>query len=211
MWLRLFLVVVAGTTAVIPTPVQAQSQIDFTPHLGMYFPLNPVVEEAPQELMMRQLTAVVLGGRLAVHASRRWLLEGTVNYTPSSVAVSENNQTVDISAGLLLASARASFRLGRLKPKTPELQFGAGVGLINRFGSAWQSRSGTLDPAGVIAIAGRYPFSKHMPINVRVEIENYISRAHFQTADGSMSTARRNHDTIWSVGFEIPMNDSVKN
>jgi hypothetical protein len=146
-----------------------------------------------------------------MHVARHWLLETTINYSPSPVAVSHNDRTVDLSAGMLLASARASLRLGRLKPKTPELQIGAGVGLVNRFGSAWRDRSGTTDPALVLGVAGRYPLSKHMPINVRVEIENYITRAHFTPADGSAATARRNHDTIWSVGFEIPMNGSEKN
>jgi hypothetical protein len=211
MWLRLLVVVVAGTTAVVPTPVQAQSQIDFTPHLGMYFPMNPVVQEPPQELTMRQLTALVFGGRLAYHASKHWLLETTFNYTPSSVAVSYNDQTVDLSAGMFLMSARAALRLGRLKPKTPELQIGAGVGMVNRFGSAWRPRCGTTDPAIVLGAAGRYPLSKHMPINIRFEIEDFITRAHFKPADGSEATARRNHDTIWSLGFEIPMNGSEKN
>ncbi len=211
MWLRLICTVVAGTTAVVGTPLQAQTQIDITPHLGMYFPMNPVVHEGTEDLTMRQVSAVVVGGRVAFHVARHWLLETTLNYSPSMVAVSSNDQTVDISAGLFLASARASFRIGRLKPKTPELQLGAGVGMVSRFGNAWRSRGGTTDPALVVGAAGRYPLSKHMPINVRVEIENYITRAQFVPADGGPSTARRNHDTIWSVGFEIPMNDRVNN
>jgi hypothetical protein len=211
MWLRLITAVVAGTTAVVATPVQAQTQVDIAPHLGMYFPFNPVVHEGSQNLTMRQVSAVVVGGRVAVHIARHFMLETTLNYTPSMVAVSHNEQTVDISGGVFLASARGAFRIGRLKPKTPELQLGAGVGLVNRVGSAWRDRKGTTDPALVLGLAGRYPLSKHMPINVRVEIENYISRAQFVPADGGPSTARRNHDTVWSVGFEIPMNDRVDN
>jgi hypothetical protein len=212
MWLRLSTVVVAGTIAVVPAPVHAQAQIDFTPHVGMYFPLNPVVNEGAEVLTMRQVSAVVFGGRLAYHLSRHWLIETTLNYTPSPVAVSENDRTVDLSAGLVLMSARASLRLGRLKPKTPELQLGAGLGVVNRFGSAWRSRSGTMDPAAVLGLAGRYPLSRHMPINIRMEIENYITRAQFPSSDGSNgTTARRNHDTIWSLGFEIPMSGPEKN
>jgi hypothetical protein len=211
MWLRLITAVVAGTTAVVSTPVQAQTQIDVTPHLGMYFPLNSVVQEGAEQLTMRQVSAVVVGGRVAIHAASRLLFEATVNYSPSQVAVSENQRTVDKSAGLMLASARAAFRLGRLKPKTPELQLGAGVGVVNRFGTAWQSRKGTTDPALVVGLAGRYPLSQHMPIMIRVEIENYITRAQFIPSDGGISTARRNHDTVWSLGFEIPMNDRVSN
>jgi hypothetical protein len=212
MWLRLLaLVVVAGTTAVVTTPVQAQTQIDFAPHLGLYFPMNPVVHEGAQQLTMRQLTALVFGGRIGLHVSKRWLLETTVNYSPSSVAVSANDRTVDISAGMFMASTRAALRLGRLKPKTPELQIGAGIGVVNRFGSAWRDRKGTTDPAAVFGFAGRYPLSKHMPIMIRGEIENYISTAHFTLQDGSPATARLNHDTVWSLGFEIPMNGPEKN
>ena len=77
MWLRLSIaIVVAGTTAVIPTPVQAQAQIDITPHVGMYFPLNSAVAEASQDLTMRQVSAVVLGGHLALHAADTAKLTG---------------------------------------------------------------------------------------------------------------------------------------
>lgn len=206
MWLRLSTaLVVAGTTAVFSTPVQAQTQIDFTPHVGMYFPLKPVISETSQNLTMRQVSAVVLGGHLALHAARHWMLEASLDYSPSPVAVSADDRTIDRNGALLLASVRAGYRIGRLKPKTPELQLGAGVGFVSRFGSAWQSHGGTIDPALVFGMAGRYPLSKHMPINVRGEIENYITRAQFSSGEG-LTTAWQNFDTIWSVGFEIPMN-----
>src|SRR5687767_14250994 len=88
MWLRLIIAVVAGTTAVVATPVQAQTQVDIAPHLGMYFPFNPVVHEGATNLTMRQVSALVVGGRIGVHIARHWLLETTLNYTPSMVAVS---------------------------------------------------------------------------------------------------------------------------
>lgn len=207
MWLRLSMAIVAaGTTAVFSTPVQAQVQIDFTPHVGMYFPLKPAVEESSQDLTMRQVSAVVLGGHLALHATRRWIIEASLDYSPSPVAVSAEERTIDHNGGILLASLRSGWRFGRLKPKTPELQLGAGVGMLSRFGAAWRSHSGTVDPAIVFGVAGRYPLSKHMPINVRIEIENYITRAQFTRAGEAPTTAWRNHDTLWSVGFEIPMN-----
>jgi len=207
MWLRLSLAIVAaGTTAVVSTPVQAQTQIDFTPHVGMYFPLNPAVDESSQQLTMRQVSAVVLGGHVALHAARHWLIEASIDYSPSPVAVSAEERTTDHDGGVVLASFRSAWRIGRLKPKTPELQLGAGLGLVSRFGSAWRDTHGTVDPAIVFGLAGRYPLSKHMPINVRVEIENYVTRAQFTRAGEDPTTAWRNHDTIWSVGFEIPMN-----
>jgi hypothetical protein len=207
MWLRLSIaLVVAGTTAVIPTPVQAQTQIDMTPHVGMYFPLNSAVAETSQDLTMRQVSAVVLGGHLAVHAARRWLVEAYIDYSPSPVAISADDRTIDRNGGVVLGSVRTAWRIGKLKPKTPELQLGAGVGFVSRFGRAWQSHSGTVDPAIVVGVAGRYPLSKYMPINVRVEIGDYITRAQFTPTGESPTTAWRNHDTIWSVGFEIPMN-----
>src|SRR5688500_3538751 len=154
MRLRLFALVVAGTTLAI-TPVQAQTRIDFTPHIGMYFPFNAAVNEASQGLEMRQVSAVVLGGRVAFHAARHFLIETTIDYTPSPTAVSFNNTVLDSDGGLVLASARGVYRLGRLKPKTPELQLSAGVGLVTRFGKAWTDRTGTTDPAAVIGLAGR--------------------------------------------------------
>jgi hypothetical protein len=120
------------------------------------------------------------------------------------VAVTEGGRTVDNSAGMLLASARAVLRLGQVRPKRPEMQLSAGLGVINRFGSAWRNRTGTTDLAGVVGIAGRYPLGRDIPINVRIEIEDYISRAQFTASAGGRTSAGRNHDTLWSVGFEIP-------
>lgn len=203
MRLRLFALALAGT-AVVFTPVQAQTRIDFTPHIGMYFPLNAAVDEASQGLEMRQVSAVVLGGRVAFHAARHFLLETTIDYTPSPTAVSFNNTVLDSDGGLVLASARGVYRLGRLKPNTPELQLSAGLGLVTRFGKAWTDRTGTTDPAAVIGLAGRYPLGRDLPINLRLEIANYISYAQFGPESG-ITSRQRNHDTIWAVGFEIPM------
>jgi hypothetical protein len=205
MRLRLFALALFGT-AVVFTPVHAQTRIDFTPHIGMYFPFNAAVDEASQGLEMRQVSAVVLGGRVAFHATRHFLIETTIDYTPSPTAVSFDNTVLDSDGGLVLASARGVYRLGRLKPQTPELQLSAGAGLVNRFGKAWESRgmTGTTDPAVVLGIAGRYPLGRDLPINLRLEIADYITYAQFGPESG-ITSRRRNHDTIWAVGFEIPM------
>jgi hypothetical protein len=118
--------------------------------------------------------------------------------------VSFNNTVLDSDGGMVLASARGVYRLGRLKPKTPELQISAGAGLVRRFGKAWTSRTGTTDPAAVIGLAGRYPLGRDLPINVRLEIANYITYAQFGPESG-ITSRQRNHDTIWAIGFEIPM------
>ena len=117
MRLRLFALAITGTTVAL-TPLQAQTRIDFTPHIGMYFPLNAAVDEASQGLEMRQVSAVVLGGRVAFHATRHFLLETTIDYTPSPTAVSFNNTVLDSDGGLVLASARGVYRLGRAVPRT---------------------------------------------------------------------------------------------
>jgi hypothetical protein len=206
MRLRLLLTVVAGTTAVFSTPVQAQTKIDFNPHIGMYFPLEPVVLETTQQLTKRQVTAVVLGGRFSVHPNKRWAFEATFDYSPSQVAITEDQRTFDVNGGLLVGSLRSVVKFGPWKPKTPELQVTAGIGVINRFGSAWRGHTGTTDPAGVIGIAGRYPMGAWMPLNVRFEIENYISHVQFGPAEGGLTNRRLNHDTFWSFGFELPLN-----
>ena len=205
MRLRLFALVVAGTTALLATPVQAQVQIDFAPHIGMYFPLNAAVNESSPALEMRQVSSVVVGGRFAFHATRHLMIETTFDYSPTPTAVDFNNTVLDYDGGLILASARGVWRLGRLKPKSPELQFSAGAGLVSRFGKAWHDRTGKTDPAIVLGLAGRYPIGGlDLPINVRAEIANYITHAQFGPQSG-LTSRQRNHDTVWALGFEIPM------
>src|SRR5688500_12521276 len=119
MRLRLFALVVAGTIALAPTPVQAQVRIDFAPHIGMYFPLNAAVREASPALEMRQVSSVVLGARFALHATRHFMSETTFDYSPTPTAVDFNNTVLDYDGGLILTSARGVWRLGLLKPKSP--------------------------------------------------------------------------------------------
>lgn len=206
MRLRLFAAVVAGTTAVFSTPVQAQTRFDFTPHLGMYFPMEAAVRQPSQDLIMRQLMAVVLGGRFAMHASKHVVFEGTVDFSPSPVATTQNSRTFDTNAGILMASVRSVFKFGPWKPKTPELQLATGVGLVNRFGNAWRDHTGTTDPAAVLGVGGRYPMGNWLPLTVRFELESYISRVQFGPASGGVTDKRLNYDTVWSIGFELPLN-----
>ena len=205
MKLRLFLAVVAGTTAVVSTPVQAQTRLEFTPHLGMYFPLKPAVREASPPLTMRQVTSLVLGGGFALN-SKKFSVEVKADYSPSQVATTDNSRTFDTNGGIMFASAKALMKFGPYKPKTPELQLGVGAGMISRFGKAWSGYSGgKTDPALVLAFGGRYPMGQWLPLNVKVEIENYISHVQFGPAGSVGTTKHLNHDTVWSVGFEMPL------
>ena len=195
-----------------PPQVRGQSEVQFTPHLGMYFPLRPVVDEAEFEgapLKKRQVGAAVIGGRIswARRVESRVFMEGTFNYSPSLVAISQAGSTWDADGGLLLSSVRAVYRLHRRDPNsvTPEIQLASGLALIHRFGEAWYRFSGTTDLAAVMGLGGRVPLGKKTPVNVRFEIENYVSRVQFQADVGERTRARYNHDTVWSLGFEIPM------
>lgn len=203
MRLRLILAVVAGTTAAV-SPVQAQTRLEFTPHLGMYFPLKPAVSEASPLLTMRQVTSLVMGGAFALN-SKRTSFEIKADYSPSQVATTDNSRTFDTNGGIMFASAKALLKFGPFKPKTPELQLGVGGGVISRFGKAWAGRTGRTDPALVLAFGGRYPMGQWLPLNVKLEIENYISHVQFGPAGSVGTTKHLNHDTVWSVGFEMPL------
>lgn len=196
---------VAFATAVA-WPSATHAQVEFVPTLGYYWPLGGWTQQlddgSGSPPLRRQLSAGLLGTRLSVRLSDRIALEGTLGATPSQVALSNANGTIDYHGRVVLASARAVFKAATLidGPRHDrvrwDLLLSAGVGLVHRAGTAWENTSGVTAPALVLATgvgAGAF----------RVTIEDYVSWAQFDGGLTSQTRGRLHHDVIGSLGFAL--------
>jgi hypothetical protein len=157
----------------------------------------------------RHLSAHMLGARLTTWPSRRLGLEGTLAFSPSQVAVSTAGSTVDVSAGVLLASARALWKLTTLVDGHPDnrthwdVMLGAGAGLIHRSGSAWENTSGVTAPALLFTGAVRTRLAGS--VAWRVSLEDYVSWAQFDKGRPNQTRSRLHHDLYGSLAVVVPL------
>jgi hypothetical protein len=199
---------VAGA-ALWPLPVRAQ--VELAPVIGMYWPIGEWTQQSDGgtgfATRRHQIPAAVVGARLAVSTSKRLALEGAVAFSPSQVAVTTQGGISDIRAGVLLASARALFKVATLADGTPDdrvgwdVMLGAGPGLVHRGGSAWENTSGVTAPAIVLsAAAGTHVGGS---VTFRFGLEDFVSWAQFDRGLPSQMRARQHHDIIGSLGVLV--------
>lgn len=192
-------------------PSAAAAQVDLAPTLGTYLPLGGWTQVsdggtgfAPKR---RQLAAHLMGARLTAWASSRLGLEGSVAFSPSQVAVSTDGNTTDISGGVVLASARALFKVATLVDGHPEDQthwdiiVGAGAGMVHRSGSAWENTSGVTAPALVFTGAVRTRLAG--PLSWRVSLEDFVSWAQFDKGLASQTRGKVHHDLVGSLAVVV--------
>ena len=201
---RVVAVFFAGGTLL---PLCAHAQIvEFTPHTGMYTPVGLLVEGVAETdnsfFRRKQLGSLMIGTRMALRANHTLGLEGSLAYTPSLVAITDRDQTVDVGGAVTFASLRPVLRVhGRVAQGMWSFHLAPGVGLVHRSGSAWNGTGGTTDRAFVLAAGWRLGRSNSA---FRFDIEDYITRAAFRDAS-VLSAPRLHHDVIWSFGLSIPM------
>ena len=190
-----------------PQTARAQ-QFEFTPNIGMYIPVGLLVEGRDitdnSFVRRRQLGALIIGARIGTHPTRTFGVEGSATFSSTMVAITDRDSTLDISANVIMASARGVARVsGAFARGAWGFYVSPGVGLVRRNGTAWSSTAGTTDGALVLAAGarlGRLNSSKAF----RFDVENYITRAAFHHPT-TESRPRIHHDVVWSLGMSLPI------
>ena len=195
--------IVALAAATVPLS-PAQAQVEIIPAIGYY---NAVGGWTQQEddgsgfpPLRRQLGTALLATRFSFPVSPRVALQATFGVTPSQVAVSTASGTVDINAGVLLASARALFKVTTFvdgpahRQEQWDLLLGAGVGVVHRAGTAWENTSGVTTPT--LVLEGGFAVG-----TFRLMLEDNVSWAQFDAGRPSQTRARMHHDLIGTLGY----------
>jgi hypothetical protein len=140
-----------------------------------------------------------------VWTSGRLGFAGKVAYAPSPVAVIQPGSVTDREAAVILASARVLFAVtpltigaGATNPPW-SVYLGAGAGLASRSGAVWSYASGLTSPALVLSASVQSLSGPR--VVMRVEVEDYISRAQFDAGAPSETTAQMHHDLAFSLSF----------
>lgn len=182
--------------------------VEITPHAGMYTPVGVLVKGVAASdnsfFRRKQLGAVMVGARMTMRAGHTFGLESSLAYSPSQVAVTDRERTVDIGSPVTLASIRPVVRVnGKIARGEWSFHLAPGVGLVHRSGSAWTGTSGTTD--GAFVLAGGWRLGRANSAKAfRFDIEDYITRAAFRDATVH-SEPRIHHDIVWSFGLSIPV------
>jgi hypothetical protein len=188
-------------TLLAPSTSLAQ-MVDIGVHAGFYNPFGSVTGPPIEK---RPLGAVGGGVDAVVWTSPRLGFAGRVMYAPSRVAVIQPGNVVDREASVILANARVLFAVtplpvGAGAPMPPwSVYVGAGAGLVSRSGGVWMYASGLTSPALVLNAGVQTPGGARSTL--RFDMEDYISRAHFNAGRPDATIPRTHHDLAASLSL----------
>ena len=176
--------------------------VDLGGHAGFHLPVGSLIEGPPIE---KRLLASLSAGLDAYVWAGRVGFAGKVTYSSARVAVTQPGNVQDRDASVILANARLLFALTPLTladGTMPPMAFylGAGAGLVNRSGAIWAYESGLTAPALVFE-RGRADPRRAADAVMRIEVEDYISRAQFNVGEPSETAAQTHHDVTLSLSL----------
>lgn len=191
-------------------PLSALAQVHVTPSIGMYLPFSgPLIEQPSPDgrptLRKAQVPRPVFTARAAKWLSPHLALEGSLGYSPALVAVrSDAGQVRDVSAGLMLASARTVLRLTGGPNRVFSLHLTSGLGYVHRIGDAWEDTPA--HPAFGVVLGGgaQAPLGFRNRLAFRIEVEDFLSWAEFEGLPWQ-APARLYHDMVLSWGVVVPI------
>lgn len=203
--------VVAGTMLLCGFAVDlavAQDAWEVTSGIGYYVPLATVVsaEDAGSSGQIeRRHVGAILGGVRLGRATDRVRLEVGLDYTPSLVAVSSSEETRDLSSGLLLGYVRALLPLSsEVTDGRWRLYAGPGLGVVHRWGAAWDSFTGKTSASGSAAFVARYSPEAN-PVAFRIEVDGHVYRTRLRD-DPEDVVSEIHGELLWIVGVSVPVN-----
>ncbi len=209
-----------GAMVVFTSAAAAQVRVDFVPYSGVYLPTASVVD---QGISLRQKPAFTLGNRVTLWLPGRVAIEGTFGYSPSGVIARDAFSTLDTSAYVITASARVLVRLSPADAAT-SLHVGGGVGLVGHRGDAYAGGpnsgvGGTSRVGGIVLVGGTFKLGPS-PLALRLDVEDYVFRAHFDNLSACLSEfgvcelmsgapaatrAKLQNDLVVSFGVAVPL------
>ena len=188
-----------------PTRARTRARVTFSPYFGMYSPIGMLRADSAVEF--NQLMTLLVGARTAVQLTRHFALETSAGLTPtpSWVAQSDWEQTVDVPGGVKMVSLRARYDLN------PDVVAGdwlvslvSGVGAIRRHGKAWEGMTGTTDVAFVFGATSRLrPLTSRFSYGL--DFDGFLSRAEYRDYLGALTRARLHADLICSLALSFSL------
>lgn len=190
-----------GLAALAFSAGQARAQSwAVTAYLGYYFPAGDVFTDEFATENISQQSTVAFGGRVSRMFSGNHLgVEFSIGYAGSGVEGDESGEELDGS--LTMTSLRLLYFFG--SSSNLRLYAAGGLGYVTRGGDAWEDIEGTGDIGGNLALGLLFPLGE--TLDLRVELEDYISSAAFDVGGGfGESDSELQNDFLLSAGIHIP-------
>ncbi|HEX5387379.1 MAG TPA: hypothetical protein VFW66_11795 [Gemmatimonadales bacterium] len=191
-------------------PLAAQVEVDFTPRVGVFFPLEDLTQSTDPftglPLTQRAQTKFNLGGTIGVWLSPSFGFEGTADYNRSGVEqfVGGVPQSPTIDSHFFAATGRAMARLGANRPVAFILS--AGAGLVDRGGDFTNganppstSFNGRTDFAGAGGIGVEVRLSRW--VKARLDGDVFTYKAQYSSPAFGSTSDLRQWDAVISFGF----------
>jgi hypothetical protein len=203
-------VTLAIATALFAPVTGLAQQTDVGFSVGFYNPVGALVQHGSRNtpltyFQQRQQGTLALGANVVVWTSSKLGIAGSINFSPTDVALTDTNGTHDYTSAVVLASVRAIYAFSPLlfKPlpghrETPwSFYTGVGVGLASRSGAIWNYSSGLTSPALMLNLGVRTAVGNRAIL--RFDVEDYMSRAQFDKGLSTQTDARIHNDLMFSL------------
>ena len=205
----------------VGVPATAQVQVDLIPYVGVYVPVADLAQlsitSGNQTISVRaeQQWAFLFGGRADVWLNPKWGLEANVGYAFSDIRLageSSNDDicaqdaSVDCSAYVWLASAKALYRIVPKPDSWYSIHLGAGLAIIGRGGKFYDADNSlsTTNVGGVLGAGVDIAVSRMM--GIAIDLEDYIYKYKYEVEiEGSTQTSSSfwQNDLALTVGLVI--------
>jgi hypothetical protein len=184
----------------LPRP-RAPTHVTVTPFAGMYNAVGKLRADSTVEFL--QLMTLVVGARVARPFGSRFALEATGGWTPvpNYVTQSDYQETVDVPGRVAIVSLRGRYNLNP-HPADGDLAFSlaSGVGLVHRYGKAWEGTTGTTDGALALGLTSRmHSSNKHLSYGL--DVDGFFTRASFIEYTGAITPTRLHLDLVTSLAL----------
>lgn len=189
----------------LPVTATAQTRVDLTPFIGVYFPLANAVNQNGTQLS--QTFSAAFGARLAIWGSKLGVEVGGAFAksgvsdqfdppVPGSIALGSFRVLVPLAQG----TTSCLMTVGGCQPS---VYVSGGFGFIKRGGQAWQGTTGLLNLTGSLGMGVRIPASPKL--TVRVDGEVLLYSAQFGSATLGPTSSQFQEDVVLSAGLWIPL------
>jgi hypothetical protein len=208
--------VLLGFLAAVTAPRVAHAQVELTPRIGVFFPLEDLTVGTDPltglPVTTRAATKFTIGGRLGVWLTPVVGVEGVVDYNKGGVRQTLQGAAAPTTIGshYFATSGRV---MGKLHgPGTVAFILSAGGGLVDRGGDfindptlPGRPYTGRTDFAGAAGLGMSFKISQH--VAGRLDADLYTYKAQYNSVAFGATSDRRQYDLIISFGLTGPFRD----
>jgi hypothetical protein len=168
-------------------------EVDVTPELGYYAPLNNQVDEGDGAVTATHASALGFGARLTFWVNPNFAIEMNGLYTPTEMEGQAFGETGSLDASVFFGAARAVVGFG----SDARFMLSGGLGFQS---SSYDFIEGGTWMIGVIGAGVMIPMGEKAAL--RLGVDDYLYNAQWEVGD-FVTEEIFQHDLVWTAGVTI--------